>query len=408
MMANPEPSYVEAQQTATVETPLVSAQTPPPQTPVAPTPTPTPTPPPIEKDAPPESTPKPIRLNFGQRFGDWRICEKLDEGGFGQVYKVEHIKVKKLYAAMKAEPSDIEGGSAIKLEAKIMIKMNARARNERRQHIVYLYYARKRKRFNYMIVTLLGDNLKNLKMQCKDEKVPIPTWVRIGIQCLYCIKLVHDVGYIHRDIKPGNFIMGHHNDINRCRLVHVVDFGLARAFAVEVNGQWIVRRARGSVEFRGTARYCSPAVHEKFEQGRKDDLFSLMYMLIEFHCGLPWQREKTRDRLEMVKLNVPDHILMKGFPEELQPVIPYLRSLNCYNRPDYSFIYDCCLQLMRRLNVNYTDKYAWENEEQYARYMKKKRKRDDYENAEEFFNYDPIGINDPPQKGEKTFEETRR
>lgn len=72
--------------------------------------------------------------------------------------------------------------------------MNAAARNERRQHIVYLYFARKRKRFNYMIVTLLGENLKNLKLLCPEEKMPASTWARIGIQCLYCIKLVHDVG----------------------------------------------------------------------------------------------------------------------------------------------------------------------------------------------------------------------
>lgn len=108
--------------------------------------------------------------------------------------------------------------------------------------------------------------------------------------------------------------MGHSSDLQRSRLVHVVDFGLARAFAIEHKGNWCVRKARGSVEFRGTARYCSPAVHEKYEQGRKDDIFSLIYMLIEFHCGLPWQKEKTRERLETIKLHIPDDILMKHFP----------------------------------------------------------------------------------------------
>uniref|UniRef100_A0AC35GXL7 Protein kinase domain-containing protein n=1 Tax=Panagrolaimus sp. PS1159 TaxID=55785 RepID=A0AC35GXL7_9BILA len=148
-----------------------------------------------QEEKAPESDikPKPVKLKYGQQFGDWRIVEKLDEGGFGQVFKVQHVKVSKLYAALKAEPTEIEGGSAIKLEAKVLIKMNAAARNERRQHIVYLYFARKRKRFNYMIVTLLGENLKNLKMLCPEEKMPASTWVRIGIQCLYCIKLVHDV-----------------------------------------------------------------------------------------------------------------------------------------------------------------------------------------------------------------------
>lgn len=50
------------------------------------------------------------------RFGKWRIKNKLDEGGFGQVYRVEHIQERGRYAALKAEPNDIDGGSAIKLE----------------------------------------------------------------------------------------------------------------------------------------------------------------------------------------------------------------------------------------------------------------------------------------------------
>uniref|UniRef100_A0A915PKI6 Protein kinase domain-containing protein n=1 Tax=Setaria digitata TaxID=48799 RepID=A0A915PKI6_9BILA len=52
----------------------------------------------------------------GRRFGKWRIKNKLDEGGFGQVYRVEHIQQRGRYAALKAEPNDVEGGSAIKLE----------------------------------------------------------------------------------------------------------------------------------------------------------------------------------------------------------------------------------------------------------------------------------------------------
>ena len=42
-----------------------------------------------------------------------------------------------------------------------------------------------------------------------------------------------------------------------------------------------------------------------------------MYMLIEFHCGLPWQKEKTRERLETIKLGIPDNVLMKHFPGKL-------------------------------------------------------------------------------------------
>ncbi|VDO61567.1 unnamed protein product [Onchocerca flexuosa] len=57
-----------------------------------------------------------IDFKIGRRFGKWRIRNKLDEGGFGQIYRVEHTEERGQYAALKAEPNDVEGGSAIKLE----------------------------------------------------------------------------------------------------------------------------------------------------------------------------------------------------------------------------------------------------------------------------------------------------
>uniref|UniRef100_A0AC34RJP5 Protein kinase domain-containing protein n=1 Tax=Panagrolaimus sp. JU765 TaxID=591449 RepID=A0AC34RJP5_9BILA len=332
--------------------------------------------------------------------------------------------------------------------------MNALWLNKDKQHVVYLYYARKRRLFNYMVVTLLGVNLKNLKAKA-GQFLPASTWVRVGIQALYCLKMVHDIGYIHRDIKPGNFVMGRKRDMLRCRLIHIVDFGLARSFAVQYKGRgWVARRARGSVEFRGTARYCSPAVHEKFEQGRKDDIFSLMYMLIEMHCGLPWQKERTRESLELKKLSCPDHVLLNHFPNdifslmymliemhcglpwqkertreslelkklscpdhvllnhfptELHGIIFHIRSLNCYNRPDYSMIHNSFLQLMQNLGVNYDDKYAWEDDDVYNKWIEQKPvKKYDYEDSAEFFKEDPVGINCAPSKNDVTYENYKR
>ncbi|KHJ80970.1 hypothetical protein OESDEN_19349, partial [Oesophagostomum dentatum] len=69
-----------------------------------------------------------------------------------------------------------------------------------------------------------------------------------------------------------------------------------RPIADEKDGTWIARRARGTAEFRGTLRYCSPNVHEKKEQGRRDDLWSLYYVLIELHCGLPWQTLRDKQK----------------------------------------------------------------------------------------------------------------
>lgn len=121
--------------------------------------------------------------------------QKLDEGGFGQVYKVQNTKNPKKFAALKAEPSDVEGGSAIKLEITVLLMLN---RNGELPHIPQVFHSAKRKRYCYMIITLLGPNLKALKADTPNDKFSVSTWARLGIQALYSLKLLHDAGFVHR------------------------------------------------------------------------------------------------------------------------------------------------------------------------------------------------------------------
>ncbi|VDN40605.1 unnamed protein product [Gongylonema pulchrum] len=71
------------------------------------------------------------------------------------------MKRKGEYAALKAEPNNVEGGSAIKLEIMILNFLN---RDGDKPHVMKLYHAAKHRRFSYMIVTLLGENLRTLKV----------------------------------------------------------------------------------------------------------------------------------------------------------------------------------------------------------------------------------------------------
>uniref|UniRef100_A0A915CXR0 non-specific serine/threonine protein kinase n=1 Tax=Ditylenchus dipsaci TaxID=166011 RepID=A0A915CXR0_9BILA len=174
-----------------------------------------------------------LGIKTNQLFGDWKIVKKLDE----------------------AESSKSIGGAAIKLEIAVLELLN---KNNSKMYVPQLFRARRRKKFHYMVVTLLGENLRSLRTDSKTGRISAETWSRLAIQCLYGIKLVHEIGYIHRDIKPPNFVMGHRSDVNRVRVVHVLDFGMARHFARFDGNKWIVRKARPSCDFRGTYRYCSP------------------------------------------------------------------------------------------------------------------------------------------------------
>uniref|UniRef100_A0A8R1HYH6 non-specific serine/threonine protein kinase n=1 Tax=Caenorhabditis japonica TaxID=281687 RepID=A0A8R1HYH6_CAEJA len=327
------------------------------------------------------------------RFGDWRTGPVLDEGGFGKVYLVKNDMDPTKTAALKAESNTVEGGSAIKLELQVLQRLNE---GGPAPHIPVLYLAGKRKNYCFMVMTLLGSNLKQLRVKNTVVKNGFSrgTWSRVGIQCLYGLKYVHDHGYIHRDLKPANFLLGNPKDKDRARIVHILDFGLARMFAAFTKGKWEVRKARGTAEFRGTLPYVSPNMSLKKEQGRGDDVWSLLYVLIELNGGkrLPWQGESERERVEQMKQSLPHNVVMQNMPPCMSKLMPHLASLNYYQRPDYHMFFKALRQVMDDEKVTPLSKYDWETENP----DKSVAPASWEEPTGSYFVADPLAIDGPP------------
>lgn len=94
---------------------------------------------------------------------------------------------------------------------------------------------------------------------------------------------MHHRHFLHRDIKPDNFLIG---SAKRANKVFIIDFGLAKRY-LQRDGTHIPYR--DSKNLTGTARYASINTHLGIEQGRRDDLESLGYVLMYFLRGsLPW------------------------------------------------------------------------------------------------------------------------
>ncbi|KAF8373505.1 hypothetical protein PRIPAC_79934, partial [Pristionchus pacificus] len=188
--------------------------------------------------------PGPVNIPYGTVVGQrWLIVKKLGAGGCGAVYLVQDVNNPDAKAALKAESNFVAGGSVLKMEVEILSRL------KEKDHYARLLGSGKRDRYQYMVMTLLGESLGHLFK--KVHKCSISTQIRMGIHILHGIKLVHDIGFVHRDIKPANLAIG--TSGRAARIIHILDFGLSREFVINlerVSGGCVDRVRRLSSEGR--------------------------------------------------------------------------------------------------------------------------------------------------------------
>jgi tau tubulin kinase len=55
------------------------------------------------------------------------------------------------------------------------------------------------------------------------------TALAVGVQTLEALEDLHQIGYLHRDVKPGNYTIGR-EELNELRKIYILDFGMARKY----------------------------------------------------------------------------------------------------------------------------------------------------------------------------------
>ena len=186
---------------------------------------------------------------------------------------------------------------------------------------------------------LLGKSLEDIFQQL-EKKFSIKTVCMIGIQMLDRLEFVHNKNIIHRDIKPDNFLIGRGNNSH---IVYILDFGLSKKYWSSKQNKHIPFCT--NKKLTGTARYASINALSGCEQGRRDDLESIGYIIMYFIRGsLPWQGLKVNnkeDRYKKIcdkKKATSARELCSGYPKELESFISYTRNLEFTEVPDYDYL----------------------------------------------------------------------
>lgn len=214
--------------------------------------------------------------------------------------------------------------------------------------------------YNVMVMELLGPSLEDLFNFCA-RKFSIKTVLLLADQLISRIEFVHGKSFLHRDIKPDNFMMGL---AKRGNQVYIIDFGLAKKYRDPRTHAHIPYRENKNLT--GTARYASINTHLGIEQSRRDDLESLGYVLMYFNRGsLPWQglkantKKQKYERISEKKMATSIESLCKGFPGEFATYLNFCRSLRFDDKPDYSYLRQLFRNLFHREGYTYDYVFDW-------------------------------------------------
>ena len=260
---------------------------------------------------------------------------KLGSGAFGDIYYGVNIKFNE-EVAIKLEPTHTRHPQLF-YESKLYMALQGGV------GIPKLHWCGSQGNYNILIMDLLGHSLEDYFNYCK-RKFTLLT------------------NFIHRDVKPDNFLMGKGSKKHQ---VYAIDFGLAKRYRDPRTGLHIPYKDGKSLT--GTARYASVNTHLGVEQSRRDDIEGLGYILVYFMRGnLPWQGLKARtvkekyEKIKEKKISTMLNVLCQGFPEEFITFIQYARDLKFEDRPDYSYLKNLLRQMCEKnqLSFNY-NKYDW-------------------------------------------------
>lgn len=272
---------------------------------------------------------------FHSSFGDYLLTNQIGQGTFSRVFIAtflpDHDGARRVAVKLETGEADLDMMSN---EAMILRNMNRDGPSPHFAKIIHFYRS---ETCRFIIMTLFGETLAQLKEKSMDRRFTVGTWSRIGLQVLYGLKLLHDKGFIHRDLKPDNLMIGTPNDPSRCRTVQIIDFGSSRQFAVRQRTEkgfvWMARPLRRRVEFVGNVKFVAPSMHFGKDQGRKDDLWSLIYTLVDLNGELPWEEDTDEQDILAKKMNPSTYLA--GMPEEMEQLVEHLQTLDAFQRPCY-------------------------------------------------------------------------
>jgi casein kinase 1 len=277
----------------------------------------------------------------------------LGGGSFGEIYVCLDTRTQ-TRAAVKLEPIATKTPQLL-YEAKIL-------KHLRQLHGVpqVLWYGTEPP-FHILVMTLLGPSLEDI-LNYNGRQLSVRSVIQVAEEMIQRVEDVHSLDYLHRDIKPDNFLLGRDT---HARTVLLIDFGLAKRYRDIRTRSHIPYKEEK--ELIGTARYASLNTHLGLEQSRRDDLEALGYIFVYLLRGkLPWQglpRSSHKDKYHGImeaKMRTSLQTLCSDLQTEFCGFLQYCRTLKFEEKPDYLYLKRLIGNVASKMRFEIVGKFDWE------------------------------------------------
>lgn len=231
------------------------------------------------------------RPGLGQEVPNtaWILEEKLGEGGFGEVWKARHPRLKE-YRVFKF-CFRAERARALKREVTLLGLVKERIGEH--PHIVRLHDVFLEAPPYYLEMDYVPG--KDIRTWCEAqggiENVPLATRIEIVAQAAEALQAAHDAGVIHRDVKPSNILVATSTSGGPAVLAKLTDFGIGQVVSGEVLAgmtragftQTLLTDAASSRS--GTQLYMAPELFAGQPASTRSDIYSLGTVLYQLIAG---------------------------------------------------------------------------------------------------------------------------
>jgi serine/threonine protein kinase len=260
----------------------------------------------------------------------YKLLKRIGSGAFGLIFSAKNVNTDET-VAIKLEPT--AQVDTLTHEAAVLMKLSGIP------GIPSLRYYGVPDHNRYMAIDLLGKSLQTVSSEHK-KSVPIGIVEMYAKQMVQIIWAVHDRGFVHRDIKPPNFMVGikkSESDENGEKL-YLIDFGMARTYIDDKTNTHRSNKMR-TTGIIGTPRYVSTNVHDGCEPSRRDDLISIMYVLVYLAKGrLPWKAAASPELVGQMKKSILPEDLFFEMPPSYLDIFKYLCGMSYDEAPNYAYI----------------------------------------------------------------------